>query len=140
MINKIKSLYDEFHRLTNTSQERRTEKWNQQKLTPFLDKLNWTVVRYFCWRHEYSQSGLLTLRYLYHLVVNHTDTTRQTSRDDADQTTASEGQGQNNIQYYHQDLLYYLHQQQSLSDQILLIVRGLLSPVTPSQCHIDIRL
>ena len=39
MINKIKSLYDEFHRLTNTSQERRTEKWNQQKLTPFLDKL-----------------------------------------------------------------------------------------------------
>ena len=25
------------------------------------------------WRLEYSGNGLLTLRYLYHLVVNHTD-------------------------------------------------------------------
>ena len=38
--NKIRGLYDEFCRLLNTHQSKRTEKWQQENLAPFLTKMH----------------------------------------------------------------------------------------------------
>ena len=40
MRTKIRGLLEEFTKLTHTSQQRRTDKWKEQTLTPFLAKLS----------------------------------------------------------------------------------------------------